>query len=61
MTTITRKVVEDYYREDWNEVFSRDTLDLLVELTCRSLKLNQPHTPGFINEKQIRPNNLGQI
>ena len=62
MSTINRKVVEDYYESEWANLITSKTLDLLVELTCKAYHLNQPQSINYMREKEIpRLNRLGQI
>ena len=60
MITINRKVVEEYYEDEWASLVNAKTLNLLIELTCRAFHLNQPL--GYLKEKQLTElQNLGQI
>ncbi|MBI3590280.1 MAG: hypothetical protein HY094_02740 [Candidatus Melainabacteria bacterium] len=62
-TVINRKQIENYYEEEWSQIASEKTIDLLVELTCQSCyQLNQTHKLAFIRQKEIpKLQNLGQI
>ena len=62
MITINRKVVEEYYENEWGSVVSAKTLNLLIELTCKAYHLNQPQGLEYMKEKHFsRLQNLGQI
>lgn len=62
MLTINRKVVEEYYEDEWASLVNAKTLSALIELTCKAYHLNQPQAHGFMREKQLeRLQNLGQI
>lgn len=62
MVAVSRKQIEDYYKAEWEEIVSPKTLNLLIELTCRSYQLNQPPMPLFTKEKEWpKPQDLGQI
>ena len=60
MITINRKVVEEYYENEWGSMVSAKTLNLLIELTCRAYHLNQTQSLNYLKEKQS-VQNLGQI
>lgn len=62
MTLINRKLIEDYYENEWKEFVSPQVIKILSELTCQAYKLNQPHIPSFIKEQEPpKPQNLGHI
>lgn len=62
MVTIARKQIEDYYDQEWSEVVSSKTLDLLIELTCQSYHLNKPIIPDFVKKNEVhKPQDLGKI
>ena len=62
MITINRKVVEEYYENEWGSVVSAKTLNLLIELTCKAYHLNQTQSLSYLKEKQAASlQNLGQI
>lgn len=62
MITINRKVVEEYYENEWGSVVSAKTLNLLIELTCRAYHLNQSQALDYVKGKHFsRLQNLGQI
>ena len=62
MTLVNRKLIEDYYQNEWREFVSPETIKLLSELTCQAYKLNQPPIPSFIKEQELpKPQNLGHI
>lgn len=62
MAAINRKQIEDYYEIEWKEIVSQKTINLLIELTCQSYKLNKPQTPNFLRQNEPkRPHNLGQV
>lgn len=57
-----RKTIENYFVENWSQLVSRESMDVLIELTCRAYKLNQPELPGFIKgEEPPKPQDLGKI
>ncbi len=62
MASFTRKQIENYYEIDWSQCFSQKSLDLLIELTCQSLKLNQtPIAHLKIEKPLVQTHNLGHI
>ena len=62
MITISRKVVEEYYEDEWAFFVNAKTLNLLIELTCKAYHLNQPQSLSYLKEKQLtKLQNLGQI
>lgn len=62
MPTINRKDIEDYYEQEWSKIVLPKTLELLIELTCRSYQLHQPPTPNFVKQKELpKPSDLGKI
>lgn len=62
MISVNRKLIEDYYESEWRESAPDKVLNLLIELTCQSYKLNQPQVPNFlINQEPPRPQDLGKI
>ena len=62
MITINRKVVEEYYENEWGSAVSAKTLNVLIELTCKAYHLNQPQVHGFVKEREHKIlQNLGQI
>jgi len=62
MVLINRKDIEDYYEKEWSNIVSPKTLELLIELTCRSYQLHSPPTPSFIKQdKQQKSSDLGKI
>ena len=59
---ITRKQVENYYEQEWTQIVSTSTVDLLIELTCQAYQLNHPPVQVFLGNKELqRPQKLGQI
>ena len=62
MITINRKVVEEYYEDEWASLVNAKTLNLFIDLSCKAYHLNQPQVPSRIKEKQLPElQNLGQI
>ena len=63
MATLTRKQIENYYEEEWSQIASGKTINLLIELTCQSYyQPNQSHKLAFIRQKEPQKlQNLGQI
>ena len=62
MITINRKIVEEYYGNEWGSVVSAKTLNLIIELTCKAYHLNQSQALEYTKEKQLsKLQNLGQI
>ena len=62
MVGINKKLVEEYYKNEWNSVVDKKTIGLLIELTCKAYHLDQPQNFAYIKEKEIsRGQNLGQI
>ena len=62
MITINRKVVEEYYENEWGSIVSAKTLNFLIELTCKAYHLNQSQAHEYIKEKHFsKLQNLGQI
>ena len=59
---MAKKTIEDYYETEWSNQLSRNAVKILIELTCRTYHLNQPHVPSFVREKEVvKPSNLGKI
>jgi len=62
VAAVTRKQIEEYYHSEWNDMVASKTLNLLIELTCKTYQLNQPPIPDFIKDQdKPKPHNLGQI
>ena len=62
MITVNRKVVEEYYEDEWASFVNAKTLNLLIELTCKAYHLNQSQSLDYVKEKHFsRLQNLGQI
>lgn len=62
MFNITRKKIEEYFSNEWQNVVSSKSLNLLIELTCKAYKLNQPKNINSIRIQQIPAvQNLGVI
>ena len=60
--SITKKQIEIFYEEEWADVLSIKSINLLVELTWKTYQLNQSTMPGYVKEKGItKPLDLGQI
>ncbi len=62
MISINRKVIEEYYEDEWASLVNAKTLNALIELTCKAFHLNQSQTFNYLKEKQLtKLQNLGQI
>lgn len=62
MVYINRKQIDSYYENEWADVVSKKTLDLLIELTCKAYRLNLQAVPPYISEKElIEKQDLGKI
>lgn len=59
----SRKEIEDYYKNEWVSKVSSDTLNLLIELTCKEFNLNkQGFTPNKEKDSsRPKPLDLGEI
>ena len=62
MLSLNRKLIEDYFNDQWKEMFSQDAFNILIDLTCQAFSLNNPKVPDFIRiNEPLRPHKLGQI
>ena len=62
MITVNRKLIEEYYKQEWEELVSPKTLNFLVELTCQAYQFNKPVVPEFVKTNlSLRPLKLGEI
>ncbi|MBI2996097.1 MAG: hypothetical protein HYY52_05260 [Candidatus Melainabacteria bacterium] len=61
MISISRKVVEEFYEKEWQEMISEACRKFLIELTCKEYRLNEMPKLSFTKEKELRPNALGKI
>ena len=62
MLTLNRKSIEDYYEKEWADVVSTNTLNILIEITCREYHLNKPQMPEFLNiYEKPKLKKLGEI
>lgn len=62
MISINRKIIEEYYNKEWQELISTESIKLLVELTCKSFNLNQsPKFSFYTLQEPPKIQALGQI
>ena len=62
MLTVNRKLIEDYYEQEWSGILLKNTLELLIELTCHSYHLSQPTVPDFAGSKEPqKPKRIGEL
>jgi hypothetical protein len=59
MSSVNRKLIEEYYQQDWAGVISSQGIETLIEATCKAFKLNLGADISAQRGK-IQPHNLGQ-
>ena len=59
METLTRKQIEDYYAENWKDVFSSKALAFFIETTCKEYINHRLQSVNYFENKKDLVN-LGQ-